>query len=91
MTWIKAVLAFAAFSLAAVPVPLLLVRDIGAVTATIASVGAVRRNFWPMMLWAWLIAVFTAIGVATLPIGLVVAFPLIGHATWHAFAELVEE
>ena len=38
---------------------------------------------------AGLIAGFMALGLATLLIGLVVIFPLIGHATWHAFRDLV--
>ena len=32
-----------------------------------------------------------ALGIATLFVGLVFAFPLIGHATWHAFRDLVRE
>jgi uncharacterized membrane protein len=42
-----------------------------------------------MLLWAWLIAVLTAIGLATMFIGLIVVFPLIGHATWHAYRTIV--
>lgn len=90
-TAIGAGLAFAAFALTAVSVPLLMVRDLDAITAMITSVDAVRKNFWPMMLWAWLIAILTAIGVATLLFGLIVIFPVIGHATWHAFNALVEQ
>ena len=37
------------------------------------------------------LSLFTAIGIATFYVGLVVFFPLIGHATWHACRELVEE
>jgi uncharacterized membrane protein len=42
-----------------------------------------------MLLWAWLIAVMIAVALATLLIGLVVVFPLIGHATWHAYRTVV--
>ena len=38
-----------------------------------------------MALWAALIAVMIAAGFATLLLGLVVAFPLIGHTTWHVY------
>ena len=31
-----------------------------------------------------------AVGFVTLFFGLVIMFPLIGHATWHAFRDLVE-
>jgi uncharacterized membrane protein len=42
-----------------------------------------------MLLWAWLVAILTAFGIATLYIGLIVTFPLVGHATWHAYRETV--
>jgi uncharacterized membrane protein len=43
----------------------------------------------PMALWATLIAAFIAVGLATLSLGLIVIFPLIGHATWHAYRDIV--
>lgn len=82
-------LAFAVFALSAVSVPLLLERRVDAVTAIGASLAAVRRNWKAMLLWAWLIAVITVCGLATLYLGLIVTFPLIGHATWHAYRALV--
>jgi uncharacterized membrane protein len=61
------------------------------VSAIGASLAAVVANPKPMALWAALIAGFMALGIATLFVGLVIAFPLIGHATWHAFRDLVRE
>jgi uncharacterized membrane protein len=55
------------------------------------SARAVAMNPKPLMLWAALIAGFTAAGIATLFAGLILAFPLIGHATWHAFRELLPD
>jgi uncharacterized membrane protein len=55
-----------------------------------ASVSAVRANWRPMALWAALIVVFTAVGMATFFVGLAIALPLIGHATWHAYKDLVD-
>ena len=43
-----------------------------------------------MALWAALIAGAMLLGFVTLFFGLVIMFPLIGHATWHAFRDLVE-
>ena len=59
-------------------------------TAMISSFNAVRLNFGPMLLWAMLITVLTAVGFATLHLGLVLILPLIGHATWHAYREVVQ-
>jgi len=42
-----------------------------------------------MIVWAALIAGLTAIGFATLLSGLVVVLPVLGHATWHAYRDLV--
>jgi uncharacterized membrane protein len=44
-----------------------------------------------MALWAALIAGFMALGITTIFVGLVVMFPLVGHATWHAFRDVVVE
>lgn len=82
-------IAFTVFAISAISVPLLLARDIDAVTAVITSVRAVRRNFWTMLLWAWIVALLTAFGIATWFLGLAVIFPLLGHATWHAQRSLV--
>ena len=78
------------FSISSVAVPLLLVKDVDAVTAMATSARAVSRNPGPMLLWAGIIAGHMALGLATAFVGLVVIFPLLGHATWHAFRDLVE-
>lgn len=87
-TIVGGVLASIVFAISAFAVPMLLVRQMDAVSAARASVEAVVRNPKPMALWAALIVVIMAAGFATLLIGLVVAFPLIGHATWHAYVDV---
>ena len=76
------------FAMSAVAVPILLVRQTDAATAAGASIAAVVKNPVPMALWAGLIVVIMALGLSTLLIGFVVAFPLLGHATWHAYADI---
>ena len=77
------------FSISAVAVPLLLEKRMDAVSAMIVSLRAVAQNPKPMALWAALIAGFMVLGLATLFAGFVVAFPLIGHATWHCYRHIV--
>jgi uncharacterized membrane protein len=77
--------AFSAFSL-----PMLLDRDVDAVTAVVTSVNAVLRNKKAMVTWVLLIAGSVIVGVATLLIGLAVTIPVIGHATWHAYRETID-
>lgn len=83
------VLAVIVFTATAVSVPLLMTRDIDVVTAVATSCRAVLANPKPMLLWAALIAAMIGVGIVTLFVGLIVAFPLIGHATWHAFRHVI--
>jgi len=89
-TAIGAGLAGLVFAISVVSIPLLLDRpEANVITAIATSYEAVRQNFWPMLLWAWLIAMFIAVGIATLYLGLIVFLPMIGLATWHAYKDLV--
>jgi uncharacterized membrane protein len=90
-TMTGAVLAALGFAVTAISIPLLMDRRIDALTAMAKSVEAVITNPKPMALWAVLIAGFIALGMATIGVGLIVAFPLLGHATWHAYRDLVGE
>ena len=87
-TLIGGVIAFLVFAVSAISVPMLMDREIDFMTAIMASIDAVKRNPGPMLLWAWLIALLIGFGLATLFVGLIFVFPLVGHATWHAYEEL---
>jgi uncharacterized membrane protein len=50
---------------------------------------AFGANVPAMIIWGALIVLLTAAGFATWFAGLVIAVPVIGHATWHAYRELV--
>lgn len=82
-------IAAAVFALSVVSVPLLLDRPVDVITAAITSVRCCLRNPGTMLLWALLIAVITWLGLATFLLGLVVAFPWLAHASWHAYRDLV--
>ncbi len=89
-TLIGGVLATLAFAISVISIPMLLDRDVSVFTAIATSWTSVRLNWQAMALWAALIVIFTGLGFATLYIGLIVALPLIGHASWHAYRDLVE-
>jgi len=89
-TAVGAIIAFVVFSISALSAPLLLERDMDAISAMLASVQSVRENIGPMFLWAWIIALVMTAGMVTLFLGMVVAFPLIGHATWHAYRACIK-
>jgi uncharacterized membrane protein len=90
-TVVGALLAFVTFAVSALAIPILMRKNVDAMTAMSASVEAVMAAPGAMLLWAWLIAVLTLFGVLTMFVGLIVVFPLIGHATWHAYRSLVAE
>jgi len=84
-----AVIAAGVFSIAVVSIPMLLDRDTDVFTAMATSVAVVRENVRPMLVWAFLVALFTAAGMVTGFLGMALALPLIGHASWHCYRDLV--
>jgi uncharacterized membrane protein len=86
---VGAVFATIVFALSVVSVPLMLARGTDTVVAAITSVRALATNPLPLAAWAILIVVLTSAGFATLFVGLVVTVPIVGHATWHAYREIV--
>jgi uncharacterized membrane protein len=83
-------LALVVFAISAVSLPMLLHREsANAFTAIATSVAAVRANPRAMLLWAFLIVSFTGAGLLLGLVGLVLTLPLVAHATWHAYRDLV--
>jgi len=83
------VLALVVFSLSAIAIPMVMDRETDTVTAAMTSLRAVQTNFDAMVLWAVLIVALIGIGFASMMIGMVILLPLVGHATWHAYRDLV--
>ncbi len=78
------------FAATAVSPPLLLGRATDLRCAILTSVRAVGENPGPMALWAAIIMATTLASMATLMLGFVITIPLLGHATWHAYRDLVD-
>lgn len=78
------------FALSVVSVPMVLDRGTDVITAMMTSARAVGFNLGATAVWAALIVVLIGLGFATMMIGMVVLLPLVGHATWHAYKDLVE-
>ena len=85
---IGGVIAFAIYLLTVVSIPMLMNERTDAFTAIFTGIRAFRASPGVMLLWAWLIAIIIIGGVATMFLGLAVAFPLLGHASWHAYKEI---
>lgn len=77
------------FSITVAGLPLLLDREVDFVSAMILSVQAVIANIGPMILWGIVIAALLFLGMLPLFLGLFVALPVLGHATWHMYRRLL--
>lgn len=78
------------FATSVVTLPMLYDRpQMDSLTAMITSFNALRMNFWPMLAWGATIVALTGLGFATYYVGLIIALPLVGLATWHAYREVV--
>jgi uncharacterized membrane protein len=86
---VGALMAFAFYAMTVISLPLLVERKVDFLTAIIASLATVRRNFAVMLGWAAIIALL--LFAAMLPgfLGLTVALPVLGHATWHLYVRAV--
>lgn len=91
-TWLilGSLIALFVFAMSVVSVPMLLDHEADVATAAMSSLRAFSLNILPLLLWAALIVTLTLLGFATLLFGLVVIMPILGHASWHAYRELVE-
>lgn len=86
---VGAVMAFAFYAMTVISLPMLVERKVDFLTAIIASFKVVRGNPAVMLGWAAIIA--AVLFAATLPafLGLLVALPVLGHATWHLYRRAV--
>ena len=83
------VLALIVFVLSVVTVPLIIDQHASASQAMRVSIATIRKNVLAMVVWSALLVACTALGFVTLLFGMVVVIPLLGHATWHAYRDLI--
>jgi uncharacterized membrane protein len=84
------VLAAPVFASSVVSMPLLLDRQVTTLEAVLTSWRVVLANPMPMAVWGALLMLLTLLGFTTALLGLVVIVPLLGHASWHAYRDLVD-
>lgn len=73
------------FSTSVVSIPMILDRDTDALTAGITSIRVVVENTLVMLQWGALLTLIVAASLWFWGIGLLVAGPVLGHASWHAY------
>lgn len=79
-----------AFAISVFAVPMLLDRRVDALTAMGTSMKLVWNNLLPMVAWGAMVLVLFGVCVVTGLIGMIVIFPLLGHATWHAYRAVAQ-
>ena len=89
-TAVGGVFAALVFCTTAVSIPMILDRDTDAISAGLVSFRVVFGNPGVMVLWGATVALLTVASVWPWGAGLLVAGPLLGHATWHAYRDAVE-
>lgn len=83
-------LALVTYAFSIVTAPLMVDRKADFVTAALVSLRSFAANTVTLLLWGATIVVLTLLGFATLLFGLVIIMPILGHASWHAYRDLVE-
>lgn len=90
-TLIGAGFAAVLFSFTVVGLPLLLDREVDFITAIITSIKAVMLNPVVLAVWGLVIATILLAGMLPLFLGLFIALPVLGHASWHMYRQLMPD
>lgn len=85
------VFAAVALVVSVVSFPIVLDRQVSAVTAVKTSMRAVAANPITMALWGLIVAACLAAGSLPLFVGLAVMLPVLGHASWHLYRRVVAD
>jgi len=89
-TLIGGLLASFVFVVSVVSIPAIIENNISAFYAMAASIKVTIENIPTMLVWAALIVILTGVGFVTYLIGMIVIYPLLAHASWHAYRDLVQ-
>ncbi|TRD12673.1 DUF2189 domain-containing protein [Erythrobacter insulae] len=82
-------MALAFYAMTVVSLPMLVDRNVDLITAILASIRVVRTNLFVMFIWAAIIAFALFVAIATVFAGLLIALPVLGHATWHLYRRAI--
>jgi uncharacterized membrane protein len=69
---------------------MLLDREVSLRTAMTTSFQVVASQPLPMAIWGALLLALTLLGFVSALIGLVVVMPVLGHASWHAYRDVLD-
>ncbi|MFW2541275.1 DUF2189 domain-containing protein [Primorskyibacter sp. 2E107] len=84
-----ALFALVTLAVSVVTVPMLLDRAPGLPVAVMTSVAVLRKNPVVILSWGALVAALLILAAIPMLLGLVIALPVLGHATWHLYRRAV--
>jgi uncharacterized membrane protein len=87
---IGAAFALMALVLSAFSFPLVVDKGTDTLTAVVTSVQVFVRNPVTVLAWGFVVAVILLLASIPLFVGLMVALPVLGYATWHLYTRAVE-
>lgn len=88
-TVVGAVFAGLIFVTSVISIPMILDRRVDAISAGLTSMRACMQNPGVMLLWGALITSIVVLAMLPWFLGLFIAGPVLGHATWHAYRGIV--
>ncbi|MCZ8172773.1 MAG: DUF2189 domain-containing protein [Novosphingobium sp.] len=88
---VGALVAFVFYAVTVMSLPMLVDRDVDFLTAIITSLRAIQANRGVLLAWAVLIALVLFAAMLPAFLGLLLALPVLGHATWHLYRRTVCE
>ena len=77
------------FTTSVISIPMIMDRQVDAVSAGLTSIRACLQNPGVMMLWGALITLLVVLAMLPAFLGLFIIGPVLGHATWHAYRHIV--
>ena len=83
------VFAIVAFSISVISFPTLIDRRASATDAVLTSLRVIARNPLSMTLWGLIVAGVLVVAMIPFFLGLAIAVPVLGHATWHLYRRAV--
>ncbi len=86
---IGAVFALVVLAISLVSFPMLIDRQVGIPKAVVTSVKITRKNPVVVAVWGLIVVALLGLGVLTLFVGMIIALPVLGHATWHLYRQAV--
>lgn len=86
---VGAVFATVIFCAGVFSLPMMMDRDVDAITAMLTSFNAVLKNKPAMLLWAAMLVASVVIGFLTLFAAFLVTLPVIGYASWRGYRETI--